>query len=192
MIPVTKLGFSIVLTIFLAWKIYKSHLRYSDADQTATLETLPTKDTTFIALTICPAFDVAYKSETLESMGSNRSLIQSGRYFSLNESMKNWDFFDQIVYSKEELIRRVIVNTRDRQNAAISLGLENSENATWSNKYNRFYGRCFSLELSKTVTAKGVRSVEIETFIDMYVFLHYPGQFTEYNSMTKASHVVLF
>ncbi len=60
--------------------------------------------------------------------------------------------------------------------------------ATWVTKYDETFGRCYSMELSSAVTAKGIINVVFVSRISIYVYLHHPAQKMDVDSKTKVSH----
>lgn len=55
----------------------------------------------------------------------------------------------------------------------------------WTRKYHMFYGICYSLELQPEASKRGISELFLESYKDIFVFLHYPGQFLDYDSNSK-------
>jgi len=47
------------------------------------------------------------------------------------------------------------------------------------------YGKCYSLEVLPAASKFGVTEFVVKSWVDIYVFLHHPGQFLDNNSKTK-------
>ena len=52
-------------------------------------------------------------------------------------------------------------------------------------KYDNTFGRCFSLRVAKFITDAGLLNVELVGRMNIYVYLHHPGQFYDSDSKTK-------
>ena len=63
----------------LCWQVRKCLDRYLQYDTTTTLSVKRTGDSTFVALTVCPAYESAYKDEVLNIYGSYRRKYAWGK-----------------------------------------------------------------------------------------------------------------
>ncbi len=52
-------------------------------------------------------------------------------------------------------------------------------------RYHQKYGTCYSLDVHHELAKKGITQIVFKTFVNSYIFLHYPGQFMHINSKTK-------
>ena len=58
-------------------------------------------------------------------------------------------------------------------------------NANYVTKYDISFGRCYSVQLKPQVTALGVTKVEFRANLNIYIYLHHPGQYMDVDSKTK-------
>ena len=52
-------------------------------------------------------------------------------------------------------------------------------------------GKCFSVRPKPDIVKKGIVSIAFTSYMDMYVYIGYPGQF-KYNTRTRVSFAILF
>ena len=55
-------------------------------------------------------------------------------------------------------------------------------------KYDKTFGRCFSVDLNPKVTQLGVTKIEFFAKLNIYIYLHYPGQYMDVDSKTKVGN----
>ena len=55
----------------------------------------------------------------------------------------------------------------------------------WVKKFTPYVGACFSLGVGPDSMAKEITSISVEGKMNTYVWMHHPGQFTDYDSMAK-------
>ena len=61
------------------------------------------------------------------------------------------------------------------------------ENITIVTKYSDSYGRCYSIIPKQQVLKLGVKSIILETRMDIYVYFGHPGQFLAADSDTRVN-----
>ena len=59
-----------------------------------------------------------------------------------------------------------------------------SELRVWP-KYHRNFGRCYSLEFTKNVTKLQLKDMVLDSSLNIYIYIHHPGQFMSVNSKAK-------
>ena len=59
-------------------------------------------------------------------------------------------------------------------------------------KYDLSFGRCFSVQLKPKVTVMGVTKVEFRAKLNIYIYLHHPGQYMDVDSKTKVMFLPFF
>ena len=151
-------------------------------------------NTPFIDLTICPAYDSAYKDYVLEAHGIDKEKYRTkGIYSPTINNRTNTDLrdiFDSITYDVDEILFRVVIKTMDKQKPKIKINFGGSnftEHVDITTKYWPSYGRCFSMHPTDGILEMGVTGIEIASRISIYVYFGYPGQFMYVNTKSKVS-----
>ena len=89
--------------------------------------------------------------------------------------------FRRLTYEVAEIVKSMTLFTLNPDVHTVDIP-PNSEEieargfGIWREILHATYGRCHSLELGENVTRLGIHVATIETWLDTYVFLHYPGQ----------------
>lgn len=171
-------------TIVLLWQLSKCLSRYLQYETTAILSVKKTGETTFLAFTVCPAFHHAYKDDILRQYGTSRKVYQRGNY-TVNETAKSAEeIFEEVTWELSDILKKVYVKTMDDDQPKVVIPVDESLDV-WMVKFHPLYGKCFSLVLGQNVTRLGVRRVDFTLNSTVYVYLHHPGQFWDYNSKAK-------
>ena len=65
--------------------------------------------------------------------------------------------------------------------------------ANYVTKYYQTFGKCFSIEINPNVTKMGITKIEFYAKLNIYIYLHHPGQYMDQDSKSKVSklHLVL-
>ena len=140
-------------------------------------------DTPFIDLTICPAYDVAYKDDMVEHYGLNKKQYRAhGVYFNktYNPSKDARLVFETITHNIDELIDRMIIATRNKERSRFILNFDESnfsKELDITTKYWNNFGRCYSIHPKDHIIKLGIITLDIVGLVDIYIYLGYPGQF---------------
>ena len=59
--------------------------------------------------------------------------------------------------------------------------------ANYVTKYDQTFGKCFSIEINPNVTKMGVTKIEFYAKLNIYIYLHHPGQYMDVDSKSKVS-----
>ena len=108
-------------------------------------------------------------------------------------SMTPKDVYSSAVFKLIDILSQFELRTSSQFQPTVKVPLDEpdeseghpSSKTRWVKKYNAKYGVCYSLEVGAEDASLGVTQVNVYSFIDVYVFLHHPGQFMDFNSMTK-------
>ena len=93
-----------------------------------------------------------------------------------------------VTYKVDEILESVVVTTSaDRfiQHSIPLGGNSTWQSSEWKTKSNSLLGKCFSMEIKKTLASLKIASLEFKSRMNAYVFLHHPGQFYDFSSNTK-------
>ena len=128
-------------------------------------------DTPFIDLTICPAYDVAYKEDLVEHYGLNKKQYRAhGVYFNktYNQSNDVRSVFENVTHNIGELMHRMIIATR-KSRLILNFDESNfSKDLDITTKYWNNFGRCYSIHPKDHIIKLGIINIDI---------VGYPGQF---------------
>ena len=58
--------------------------------------------------------------------------------------------------------------------------------ASWRPQWHEVFGICYSMHIDPAITKRGIINVVVKAKINIYVYLHHPGQFTNTDSKAKA------
>ena len=64
-----------------------------------------------------------------------------------------------------------------------------SELRVWP-KYQENFGRCYSLEFTSNLTRLQIVDMVLTSSLNIYVYIHHPGQFMSVNSKAKVNPVL--
>lgn len=165
--------------------------RYLQKETRAVLKVEPTGQNTFLAFTICPAYEHAYKENILTKLGTSREQIRSGN-FSLEAAGATWvqdKIFEQITHDFKDVVEEIRIFT---EHQPITLKTEhiNSSLAKVVPLFGLTLGRCFSLEFLPILASLEIRSMQMIGNINFYVYFHHPFQFLDKDTKTKV-HVTV-
>lgn len=194
LILMIKLAIIVTCTLLLFVQSEKCFKRYFQFDTTATLSVKPTGEATFLAFSICPAFEEAYKNDVLAKYGIRERNYQKGVYNpSINpENASHEDIFNEATYTLEEIVKEIRLKTSNQARTEVVVPFKlmewNSEIATWDTNYHQLYGKCYTMSVQPDIAQMEVTQIQVESKINIFVFLHHPGQFNDFNSKTKVFH----
>ena len=186
----TIINVSIILTstIILFIQAKTCIERFIQSDTKAIISEKRTGDTTFIAFTICPSYGDAYNQNILESYGSSVNQYRSGNFTLANGFANHCQAFEAVSHNLSYLIKSIKVSTADKTRPRVHVAIRpKSTEATLVTKYDSTFGRCYSLQLEPTVTALGITKIEFSTRLNVYIYLHHPGQYMDVDSKSKVS-----
>ena len=138
------------------------------------------KKETFMAFTICPSYQAAYKADVLSNYGSNIGEYRRGN-FTINQSRNAFEIFKEVTYNFTEVIEEVLIQTSNLTTPKIFL----NDKTHWTENYQFNFGRCYSLQIPDNITSLGITGVSITANMETYIYLHHPGQFLEVGSTSK-------
>ena len=148
-------------------------------------------DTPFIDLTICPAYDAAYKDDVLQHYGMDKNEYRNeGVYFPRNNA-KDMDLrviFQSITYDIAELLSHITIFTASKHNTHLDIEFDRpnfTDHINITTKYWPGFGRCFSIHPKEHILKQGVNAVLFVARIDIYIYFGYPGQFMNPNTKSK-------
>ena len=147
----------------------------------------------FVDLTVCPAYDFAFKNDPMVKYGLEHSKYRSKGHFTPSKNpYKELDLrkvFDDITYDIHELLQSIKILTLDHEHKIFIEAFNESKNSTdYVNivtKYQSNLGRCYSILPKEEVQKLGVRVIEFVGNVGMYIYLGYPGQFMYHITKTK-------
>lgn len=106
------------------------------------------------------------------------------------------DIFSDATYTLPEILKSLTLETSRRSNASVNIDLNpeklDPEIATWHVKYRFLYGVCYSLNLKPKVTMLQITEIVVQSYINVFVYLHHPGQFLDYNTVTKVGYFNIY
>lgn len=147
-------------------------------------------NTQFLELTICPAYEHAYKDAFLKNYGMDKKALRSGGSYAPTNYREGMDLrkvFDSITHDIKELLTYIKIYTLDREQSQFTVDFQGS-NATQHievvTKYQNNLGKCYSIQPRGHVIQLGVVKIDIAARYDIYVYFGYPGQFM-YKTKTK-------
>ena len=78
----------------------------------------------------------------------------------------------------------------DTKKPKIDISLTSEVDAKFWVKYDKTFGRCFSVDLKPEVTQLGVTKIEFFAKLNIYIYLHYPGQYMDVDSKSKVRSTI--
>ena len=150
-----------------------------------------TGDATFLAFTICPAYEVAYKEHELEAIGISRSDYKKGNFYgnyTISDDEDGFSLFERFTFSLSEMMYDIVVTTTDSREPTTRIAFDaplDERQAVWTVNYDENFGRCYSMQLAQEVTVRNVIDVIFRSKISIYVYLHHPAQKMDVDSKTK-------
>ena len=154
--------------------------------------------TPFIDLTVCPSYDFAYKTNVLKYFGLNKTAYRShGTYINNDgsQSYDAWEIFNSSTHTINEILHYLTVVSRDRTNPRLDIifnetSASNILNVTTKYWYN--LGRCYSFHPIDKILKFGIIRFDFVSWIDIYIYFGYSGQFMHPNTKTKVSRFQYF
>ena len=127
-------------------------------------------------------------AETIFVPGTSIKTYRKGN-FSTNTTDKDFvKTFHDVSYGLSEILKKVKISTESEDVPSVDLTLSNNDpNANYVTKYRNNFGRCFSIELSPNITNFAITKIEFWAFMNIYIYLHHPGQFMDVDSKSKVS-----
>jgi len=139
-------------------------------------------------MTVCPAFGVGYKESVLNKYGSTASTYRRGNYSTPNEPLANpRDVFRRATYDLPEILHSLHVETLQESMRVVHLPVQLGRGpySKWTVRHNSLYGLCYSLDIDSALTKFIISEVVIQCKVDIFVYLHHPGQYMDVTSKTK-------
>ena len=126
-------------------------------------------------------YGVAYKKSVLGALGINGGDYRGGNFFGNSSASDGEEIFRGLTYEVAEIVDSMTLYTLSPDVHTVDIPPDAREIRSrglgaWREILHSTYGRCHSLELSESVTRLGIHVATMETWLDTYVFLHYPGQ----------------
>ena len=186
----TIINVSIILvsTVILFIQAKTCIKRFIQSETKAIISEKRTGDTTFIAFTICPSYADAYNAKVLEGLGSSVDQYRGGNFTLGNypDFSNSYQAFESVSHNLSYLIKSIKISTADTTRSKVKVPIrKKSEEATLVTKYDSTFGRCYSLQLDRSVTALGITKIEFSTRLNIYIYLHHPGQYMDVDSKSK-------
>ena len=153
-------------------------------------------DTPFIGLTVCPAYNSAYKEDVLKQYGMNKKdYRQNGGYQpkggkGYNDTGQNSraEIFNEVTHEISDILNELVIQTRNANTSLFILNFNggyDSEYVDIVTKYWPSFGRCYSITPKKYLVQQGITRIVAKARLSIYIYLGYPGQFMHSNSKTK-------
>ena len=74
----------------------------------------PNGDVSFVAFTVCPAYENAYNNDKLTFYGSSRNEYRGGNFTTANPMHQSaFEIFENVTYSLKEILEDVSISTAD-------------------------------------------------------------------------------
>lgn len=96
--------------------------------------------------------------------------------------------YDNASFTLQEMIAGISLQTWSEDEGKIYLpvlGPLDPDVIKWTPLHHRLYGYCYNLEIFHKLSVLGISEIVFEGKMDLYIFYHYPGQFLDYNTMSK-------
>ena len=148
-------------------------------------------DITFVAFTVCPAYHIAYKKETLKKYNITVDDYRYGSVWYPTEDIppKNGrEFFHEVTYEIHEVIEKIVISTMSLNRSKIEIEMQKEldrKYVKFTTQYVDTYGRCYTMNATEGLLRLGVKNVAFITRMGVYVFLDHPGQHLHGNSRSK-------
>ena len=162
-------------------------LKYFNTETTSNLAVRQTGKAVFPAFTICPDYDSSYKRDLLAQFGINPRKYQRGNYSQpLGEPLKPRDMYDAVTFKLSEMLKSVRLSTWDAEKGSLTVNVtSNTDLFKWRVKPTMLFGNCFSMEISPKASAYGLTDITFVAFMDIFIYLHHPGQVWNYDTKSK-------
>lgn len=105
--------------------------------------------------------------------------------FETNSSLQANQLLDVFTYNLTEILHQVIITTSNEAKPKIVIDLKSEYDGKFVTKYDKTFGRCYSLELAPNVTLLGLTKIEFFAKLNIYIYLHHPGQYMDVDSKSK-------
>ena len=117
----------------------------------------------------------------LGALGISGGDYRGGNFFGNSSASDGEEIFRGLTYEVAEVVDSMTLYTLSPDVHTVDIPPDAREIRSrglgaWREILHSTYGRCHSLELSENVTRLGIHVATMETWLDTYVFLHYPGQ----------------
>ena len=171
------------ILLYQATRCVEKYLAYS----TGTGDTyVDIKTTSFPELTICSS--KSYKLDIAQENGiSSLRDIQFDSQWISNDSEKSAvQFYEQIVYSSEEMIKEMEINIGLEVEGKLSHNLQPNDqlcnNTLLKPKPYYYFGDCHALHLPDCILHAGTLEITLTVLQNVDIFIHHHGQFFNPNS----------
>ena len=172
----------------------------------ANLKVTSTGNETYLAFTVCPAYHDAYKPNVLEEYGTSRWNYVGGNFTTIPNNKTDLEIFNDITHNLFEVLEEMVVSTKfkvklklipDDSTSKSTFKLKPDEDTSRSKdklehpdvkvvtKYDETFGKCFSVELGPEITALGVTKLDFVSKLNIFIYLHHPGQYMDVDSRSK-------
>ena len=64
--------------------------------------------------------------------------------------------------------------------------------ANYVTKYDDIFGKCFSVEINPNIAKMGITKIEFYAKLNIYIYLHHPGQYMDVDSKSKVSKLYIY
>lgn len=132
-----------------------------------------------------------FSDTELQKLGSDRRTYQAMN-FATTTSQSPQEVFRLVTFELHEIMKKISIRTTNYDSPKITLDMSMPNNdsiVTWNTKYKELFGRCYSMELSNLVTKMGIIQMTFKAKMGIYIYIHYPGQFNDFDSKTKVQRV---
>ena len=113
-----------------------------------------------------------------------------GVFFNQKGDQKNdlQSIFNSITYNVDEIVSSIVFFTVSLDKPQVRVQFESanfSEELEIKTKYWDILGRCYSVQPKDHIIKLGIRSLEILTRMEVYIYFGYPGQFMHPDTKSK-------
>ena len=209
---ITLVQWSIIISclICLIVQVVNCIEKYAKKDTRVIQTVMPLKNASFLAFTVCPSYDEAYKLQVLQSYGTTKDIYKKGKTivftfysilhfrlskpfplpltgnFTVNTNESPKQVFIDITYELHELLEYIIVHTDNFSNHDVSIDLKEKSNIVKIDTMPiKTFGRCYAIQLGKEIVSQGVHAIDFLSNMNLYVYFHHPGQFLSIDTKSK-------
>ena len=158
-------------------------------------------DLPFIAFTVCPSYNDAYKGDRLKVHGLTKKSYKEGNFTGNDKGANPWQVFEDITHEINELLSIVTVNTKDNQDNMVYLMCDGAscgdktllgdgsgrsrtlDDNSWNNyllgdlyqvrvKYQMNLGRCYEFRLNKKLAVLGLVAIAFTSKEGRSLYIH--------------------
>lgn len=154
LIDVINIFIAITCTGLLAYQTKVCLEKYLQSETRTVLKIKPTGDATFLAFTICPAYESAYKDDILNNFGSSKVNIRNGNFSLAAADWKADEVYEKVTHDFDEVVTKFKIETVDKNlpKIVIRSRKDSVKAAKIVTSYGLTLGRCYSIQLSPEIT----------------------------------------